>query len=357
MKKIVSLVLVAIMALAFAIPTSAASYTVSDPKWVTIDGKISQEEWGNPIYKGVTLQQAEDKKVDDVLTCWWFDATNNAEASFDLYLTHNDQNLFLGCVIHDVDAETCTDGYGWQQMNFVFTVSDYNEGTDVRHIKFEGKEYEAYTGYRILLDAKGRLTAQPITQGLTAKNLYAGEDYQAVYNPADRTMTYEVAVPFDLTYINPNTTKEIALSAVVALNQYGNTVSGQADGSNRWLVGTGTAFCGGPENWAHKGQCIRIKLVAPEKVIENMPSESIPNAPGMSYNKDVDVEISSEPQYNAITSDEPISTPLIIIFASVAVVVLCAVAVTVTLVRDRNKKAAKAAAKAAAADGKDGEEA
>lgn len=357
MKKLVSLLLVAVMALAFAIPTSAAAYRVSDPKWVTIDGKITQEEWGNPIYKGVTLQQAEEGKVDDKLSCWWFDSTNNAEASFDLYLTHNDTNLFVGCVIHDVDAETCTDGYGWQQMNFAFTVSDYHEGTDVRRIQFEGKEYEAYTGYRILLNAKGKLAAQAITQGLTAKSLYPGEDYQAVYDPATRTMTYEVAVPFDLTYINPNTTKEIALSAVVALNMYGNTVSGTKDGSNRWLVGTGTAFCGGPENWAHQGQCIRIQLASPEKVLENTPSETIPNAPGMSYHKDVEVEISSEPQYNAITSDEPISTPLIIILASVIIVILCAVAVTVTLVRERNKKAAEANAMAMAADGKDGEEA
>lgn len=355
MKKIVSILLVAIMALAFAIPTSAASYTVSDPKWVTIDGKISEEEWGKPIYKGVTLQQAEEGTVDDKLTCWWFDATNNADASFDLYVTHNDASLFVGCVIHNVDEETSTDAASWQQMNFAFTVSDYHEGTDVRRIEYNKKNWEAYTGYRILVNAKGKLVAQALTQGLDAESLYAGEDYQAVYNPKDRTMTYEVAVPFDLTNIDPVRNQDIVFSAVIALNHYGNTVSGTVDGSNRWLVGTGTAFCGGAEKWAHQGQCIRIKLASPEKVIENTPSDTVPNAPTVSYNKDLDVEISSEPEYNVITADAPISMPLIIILASVAIVILCAIVITVVLVRDRNKKADKAAQAAAAADGKDGE--
>lgn len=356
MKKIVSILLVAIMALAFAIPTSAASYTVSDPKWVTIDGKITQDEWGTPIYKGVTLQQAEEGKIDDKLTCWWFDSTNNQDASFDLYVTHNGEMLFVGCVIHNVDAETSTDAEAWQQMNFAFTVSDYHEGTDVRRIVYDDKNWEAYTGYRIYVNAQGKLKSQTMTQGLTAKTLYVGNDYQAVYDPKDRSMTYEVAVPFSYTNIDINKNQDIVFSAVIALNHYGNTVSGTIDGSNRWLVGTGTAFCGGAEKWAHKDQCIRIQLAAPEKVIENTPSDTVSEDPGVSYNKDLDIEISSEPEYKIITADAPISTPLIIILVSVAVVVLCAIVITVALVRDRNKKAAEAAAMAEVAAGKDGEE-
>lgn len=356
MKKLGSILLIAIMALALAIPTSAASYTVSEPKWVNIDGKITQDEWGTPIYKGVTLQQAEEGTVDDKLTCWWFDGTNNSDAFFDLYLTHNDESLFVGCVIHNVDAETSTDAMAWQQMNFTFTVSDYHEGTDVRRIQYQGKEWEAYTGYRVYVTAQGKLSAQTLTQGLDAKSLYAGTDYQAIYNPKDRTMTYEVAVPFVYTHIDINKSQDIVLSAVVALDHYGNTVTGTIDGSNRWLVGTGAAFCGGAEKWAHKDQCIRIKLASPEKVLEHAPADSTPNAPAADYAEDLQIEISSEPEYSVITADAPISTPLIIILASVAVVILCAIAVTVALVRDRNKKAAKAAAMAEAAAGKDGEE-
>ena len=355
MKKIIALVLVAIMALAFAVPTSAASYTVTEPKWVTIDGKITQEEWGAPIYKGVTLEQAENGKVDDKLTAWWFDATNNADASFDLYLTHDDKNIFVGCVIHNVDAEASTDAAPWQQMNFTFTLSAYSKETDVTRIEYKGKTYEAYTGYRIYQNAKGKLSYQPVTQGVDSRKMYAGQDYQAVYNAKDRTMTYEVAVPFSYTNINLNKTQDIVMSAVIALNHYDNTVSGLSDGSNRWLVGTGAAFCGGAGKWAHKDQCIRIKLCSMDKVIENMPSDTIAQAPGVSYTKDLDAEIATEPEYKMITADITISTPMIIILASVVAVIFCALAVTLVLVRDRNKKAAKAAAMAEAAAGKDGE--
>lgn len=82
-----------------------------------------------------------------------------------------------------------------------------------------------------------------------------------------------------------------------------------------------------------------LTVSSPDKGVTSVSSETVSEAPDVSYHKDVNVEISSEPQYNAITADEPISTPLIIILVSLAVVILCAVAVTVTLVRDRNKQA------------------
>lgn len=350
MKRWICLVFVLILAMALAVPAFALpSYVVSEPKWVTIDGKITEAEWGKPIYKGVTLQQAEEGKIDEMVTCWWFDGTNNLDTSFDLYLTHNDENIYVGCVVHNVDAETATDLSAWKQMNFTFTMSDYHDGSHVRRTTYQGEKYEVYTGYRIYLTADGKMKAQTLTQGTTAKSLYTGSDYMAVYSPKDRTMTYEVAVPFGYTKIDTKENEYIAFSAVIALENYNNTVSGKSDGSNRFLIGTGAAMYGGAGNWAHKGQCIRIKLVDPETVTEaknNQEKVQEPISP--TYGVYNEGSLSELPEYKVITADATISMPVIIILVSVAVVILCAVVVTLVLVRERNKKVAAA--------GKDGEQ-
>ncbi len=338
MKKSIALLLVVIMAMAFALPCSAASYSVVKPKWVTIDGVIDAEEWGSPLYKKVTLAQAQEKKIDDTLTCRWYDTDRDGDVTMYLYLTHDDVNLYVGCVVQGVNAEVSTTEQPWQQMNFTFTLSDYHADTGVRRVTDKGKEYEAYTGYRLYQTADGQLHVQTITQGLKPRDLRAGRDYAALYDEAARTMTYEVAVPLDCTSMAIDKNPDMAFSAVVALEHYNNTVSGAVDGGNRFLVGTGAADCGGAENWAHQGQCIRVRLIPSDKVAQaKQQQDAVDNG----YAQDLDIPIASEPEYKIITADAPTSVPLIIILASVAVVLICAAAVTLMLVRERNEQAGK----------------
>lgn len=337
MKKTMAFLLLVILVVAFAVPSAAASYSVVSPKWVTVDGVINAEEWGSPLYEKVTLAQAQENTVDDTLTCRWYDTARDGEVTMDLYLTHDEANLYVGCAVQGVNAEVSTTDQPWQQMNFTFTLSDYHTGTDVRRVIDKGEEYEAYTGYRIYQTADGQPHAQTLTQGLTPLDLRAGRDYAALYDPATRTMTYEVAVPLASTSIAIDKNPDIAFSAVVALEHYHNTVSGDVDGSNRFLVGTGAADCGGAENWAHQGQCIRVRLIQSDQVAQVKQGQA-EDVQDNGYAQDLDIPIAAEPEYKIITADAPISVPLIIILASVAVVLGCAVAVTLTLVHERNQQ-------------------
>ena len=335
MKKWICLLLVAVLMFALAIPASAASYSPKTPKWVTIDGKISKNEWGTPIYQSITLNEALRDNIDDQLTAWWFDHTGNKKAYFDLYVNHNDENINIACVIHNVDRETSTDAAIWQQMNFTFTVAKYDEETTVPVMPYKGKMYEHYTGYRIIQQADGVLKAQTMTLGMTARSLYANVDYAALYDPTARTMTYEVALPFAYTEIKPETHDQFCFSAVIAMDQYSNTVSGTVDGSNRWLIGTAAARCGGAENFAHDGHCIQIKMIDPKKVEKAKPKVESPKATATIMPQDLDTDLEVVGKFEA---PENVSERWTIVIASAAVVLACVAVIVVVLILDKKKK-------------------
>lgn len=335
MKKITVFLVALILLFLMAFPCSAASYAVSEPAWVNIDGVISTEEWGVPLYEQVTLVQAQTKAIDDALQCRWYDTTTDSDVRLDLYLTHNDTTLYVGCVVTGVNAEISTTEQPWQQMNFTFTLSDYQADTGVRHVMEKGKEYEAYTGYRIYQTADGQTHAQTITQGLKPRDLREGRDYVAVYDAASRTMTYEVAVPLSYTSLSLTKNPDMAFSAVIALEQYNNGVTGRTNGSNRFLIGTGAADGGGAGNWAHRNGCIRVRLMNADQI-------GPPPQASADHTQHPQIPIVSEPEYKIITADAPVSVPVIIILASVIAALICAALVTLTLVRERNEQVRQA---------------
>ena len=117
--------------------------------------------------------------------------------------------------------------------------------------------------------------------------LTAGRDYAVVYDEAAKTMTYEVAIPYEGTNMNLESTNYMAFSMLAALNIDSNPVSGATDGASRFLLGTGAAFGGGPNNFAHQGQAAVIVLndasavagVMPPAAEEPEPEEPEADAP------------------------------------------------------------------------------
>ncbi len=333
MKKIRLTVAIMLMLALVTVSVGAASYSVVQPRRVAIDGVISMQEWGDPIYNHVTLAQADT--VDSMLTAKWWDPTMDAQAAFDLYVTHDEENVFIGCVVYGVDREI-SPAEPEMGLHFAFTLSEYQENTGVRHVMYRGEEYEAYTGYRLYQTADGQAQAQTISQAVKMRDLREGKDFAVVYDELSRTMTYEAAVALKDTNLSIGKQPDMAFSAVIGLEHYNNRVSGQVDGSNRFLVGTGAAACGGPKNWAHKDACLKIRLVEldeMQKQIEPAVDSALPV-----YAQDADIPIVSEPEYKIITADAPVSVPLMIMMISVAVALVCAVAVTIMLVRERNRQ-------------------
>lgn len=332
--------IVAVM-LSLVVSVSAAPapvYTVEAPKWVTIDGRVSQQEWGKPIYKGVSLQAAEDGKVDNRVTAWWYDGTHNQDTTFDLYVTNTDENFCVACVVYNVDSETSRVGRPWQHLNFAFTFSKWTPNTGVFITNHKGDLFEQFCGYRLYLNYEGKMGMQSITQGIDAKQIFPGADYSIKYDKTTRTLTYEAAIPYKYSNVSIEEGNEIAFSAVVALDYYGNSVNCNSAGSNRFLVGTGAAKCGGKNNYAHTDQCIKIKL-APFSQIQNAkPDAGGINAPtantgGFIASEYVDIE--EVPNFADQGEDASVSWTTIVFFAAAGLALICAMAILVILILKR----------------------
>lgn len=346
MKKWICFLLAVITCVCMVTPAQAAAvptYKVSGPKWVVIDGKVSEKEWGKPIYKGVSLQAAEEGKVDSQVTAWWFDASNNQDTTFDLYVTNNDYGVAFACVVNNVPPEDSSDTSYWRLMGFTFSFSQWAPWSCVELKTTDGVENEVYSAYRLQLLPDGRLKDTVLSQGTSKWNLYRGYEYQIKYDVTTHSLTYEVIVPYAYTNINLTKNTEMAFSALISLNRDGNTVNGAKNGSNRFLIGTGTANAGAGKI-AHRANCIRIQL-ATNQDIQKVLAESTTddsNASTQTVTHDEALEMYQGPRFNRPDQSGKSLIWWIVIGASALVILLCAAAIVLVVVKRKKKsKAAK----------------
>ena len=345
MKKWICLALVIISLFLLAVPTYAAdapTYKVDNPRWVTIDGKVSESEWGKPIYSGVSLKDAEAGNVDNRVSAIWFDSTNNQDTTFDLYVSNNDTNILVACVIHNVDPEISKITDMKKRMYFAFTFSKWDSKNDVYITMHKKEPYEQYCGYRIGVDAAGNFSGKALTQGHDPIELYRGHEYIAKYDVATRTMTYEAMVPYSNSNVDIQKDNVIAFSATINLNYDGNSVSNTSNGPNKFLVGKGTFMCGGKANYAHKDQCIKIEL-ASHAQIEKYTSKEETTTTTTTNNKttiDESPEIVTIPERIANTVKE--SSPLVVtVTLASAVIALASIVMILILAFTKRKKEGK----------------
>ena len=216
---------------------------------VTIDGRITDAEWGGGPVVSTTPGHCQATWGN----FWQFDPSSvNPEQNVRLYVTNDAKYLYIGATIDECDLdETCTNVSDlYKSAHFIFSVSGYDKDHTVKIIPFEGQDYEQYTGFMMGL-VNGEKASYTFTQGHAAWELPA-EDYAIVYDPEARTYTYEVRIPFVKTNITSST---IALSASVGAPYTGG------DAANRYNITTGAATCGGPANWAHKDNALVIHLL------------------------------------------------------------------------------------------------
>ena len=346
MKKWICLIATIVLLLSLCVPASAASktpvYKVSEPKWVTIDGNVTEKEWGKPIYKGVTMKQAEDGEIDNRLTAWWYDSSGNADTTFDLYVTNTDENLYVACVVHNVDPETITKGVTpyfstRRHMNFCFTFSKWVDGTGVYITDHLGTKYEQFTGYRVYLATDGKMYAEAFTQGVNSKPIFPNKDYVAKYDEKTRTMTYEVAVPFVLSNVEIEKNNEIAFSAVIALDNQSNTISCEGDGPNRFLVGLGAQNGGGAEKYSHTDGCIKIELATFSQIQSMKEISSNTNTGDAKVYVEDSADIVGVLGALGNTEDAGTSWMTLVFFGCIGLTVGCLIAIAVILILRRSK--------------------
>jgi len=333
MKKVIAIILSLVLCFALAVGVLADHPVNKIPTdGIALDGVITEAEWGQPVFANLNKNTATDGSIDSVCTFWEFDTSYAGEESADIYITNDSVNIYVGMVMHNTTIDSTSDGTNlWQHENFTFTLSYSVEGTNVPHIDFDGKQWEQYTGYRIGMLGDGTTRCEALTQGLDPIDLYEGSDYVVKYDEANKTMTYEVAIPFSNGYTNMNieSTVYTSFSAVIPFNFDSNGVDGSVNGANRILIGTGAAFCGGAGNFAHAGQSAIVLLNDATSVAGIVPGvkEEAPE-------KEPEVETNSaEPVVEEVVTIEKVEkeivfTPgvqLIIMIAS-AVVILASVA-------------------------------
>ena len=265
MKKIITVILAVILCFALAVSALAGDYTAPEAKEITLDGVVTEEEWGAPIFKGVTPINATNGSVDGLFDFWFFDNTYAGSENFDLYVNNDSENIYLGVIMHETEIDSTSMGANlWQHQNFTFTIAT-SEGSGVPSVDIGGEMHEQYTGFRIAMKANGSPICEVMTQGLDATPL-TDDQYRIVYDEANGTITYEVAIPYSLTNIDISKSTAMAFSAVLPLKYASNSVDAGVNGANRFLVGRAAAFCGGPGNFAHTGQTIVINLNGPDAV-------------------------------------------------------------------------------------------
>lgn len=343
MKKWICFLLAVITCVCMVTPAQAAvvpTYKVNGPKWVTIDGKVSEKEWGKPIYKGVSLQAAQDGTVDTQVTAWWFDASNNQDTTFDLYVTNNDYGVAFACVVHNVPPEDSTDTTSWRLMSFGFSFSKWEPWSCVEIKNTDGVESEVYSAYRLQLLQDGRLKDTVLSQGTSKWNLYRGYEYQIKYDVTTHSITYEVIVPYAYTNLDLSKSNEMAFSALISLNRDGNTVNGAKNGSNRFLIGTGTANAGAGKI-SHRANCIRIQLATNQDITKYIAeNETITDTPHKLTHDEV-VEMYQGPRFDQQENNEKSMVQWLVVGASALIVLVCTAVIILTVVSRKKKSKAE----------------
>lgn len=343
MKKWICFLLAVITCVCMVTPAQAAAvptYKVSGPKWVVIDGKVSEKEWGEPIYKGVSLQAAEEGNVDSQVTAWWFDASNNQDTTFDLYITNNDYGVAFACVVHNVPPEDSTDMTSWRLMSFGFSFSKWEPWSCVEIKNTDGVESEVYSAYRLQLLQDGRLKDTVLSQGTSKWNLYRGYEYQIQYDVTTHSITYEVIVPYAYTNLDLGKSNEMAFSALIALNRDGNTVNGSRSGSNRFLIGTGMANAGAGKI-SHRANCIRIQLATNQDITKYITeNETVTDTPHK-LTHDEAVEMYQGPRFDQQENNEKSMVQWLVVGASALIVLVCTAVIILTVVSRKKKSKAE----------------
>ncbi len=196
---------------------------------IRIDGKVSEEEWGTPIFRGVDVAACEKDAEDHFL--FRGDKNKAQGASWDLYLNYDASYFYAAAVVHGTQKESASlpDAQRWKQANFGIMFSRYTPGTTVPRIEFNGETYEQYTHYDYYLLAGGTALAVTANEGLDWIDQVSA-DYQITYDEATQTLTYEVRIPHKVTNIAAlGAGDQVAVSASVRLpSSTGNGSTGGA---------------------------------------------------------------------------------------------------------------------------------
>ena len=206
------------------------------PAAITVDGKITAEEWGEPA--AVFTYQEVAKRQKDWTAWLFFGTSSDAEnQSLELYARRDEKALYFAfrfANIHHIDyGYTAKDGWRHAGMKFVFGA--YDPETFIGNGVKDGQAYEQWLSYTFRM--KYDVDADLFTPVISAGGSIGQESYQkpeaAIFIDEDTySYDYEVVLPYeDLYGVVTADTEELAMS----FEMTDARVAGKESG-NRWFV-------------------------------------------------------------------------------------------------------------------------
>lgn len=217
---------------------------------ITLDGKVSAREWGDPII--VTTP-------DHCKTTWngfWRNDPANIKPNqtVKVYSTNDGEYVYFAATIDEADM--CTmDGKWYEKAHFLVTMGRYNEETDMERMISCKKTYERFVAYSIRFDGS---TPYAVASGKMVDRVSIGEDDWAVsYNAENRTYTYELRIPFAMTTLRYGNDNRMNISIAIA-----DAKLSPDKAANRYNIGgTGASYGNDTAgNFAHTGQSMMLRL-------------------------------------------------------------------------------------------------
>lgn len=190
---------------------------IPQAKNIRIDGSVSASEWGEPVLRGLNGAMAKESAFDQIF--FDGDETDFPDAKTDLYYAYDSRYFYAAAVVRNTDRDTEAedDASLGKHAGFGVMFAAYAPGTTVPRITYQGGIYEQYVHINYYLLADGSVKAQIANEGVDWIE-QTPADFDAVYDEASRTMTYEIRIPLSQSNVrNPKPDALIVTSAFIRL--------------------------------------------------------------------------------------------------------------------------------------------
>lgn len=240
LKKVLSILLACSMLVSLcatlvtaASPSNVEVMARNDAPVITVDGELSETEWGKPIGSWTKDQIA-------ATSGWavWEEAPSNSNKTIELYVRRDSQKLYLAfrmthALRREKGATTDLTSGTWKFASTIFNIGVFNKDTNIVNATNSSGTFEKYFKYvlRERYDVANDAFIPNATasgKGIAAKPL---SSYAIGWEDATNTYTYEVAIPFSDFGGYITATSDLALSFEMTDAKADDKASG-----SRWFI-------------------------------------------------------------------------------------------------------------------------
>ena len=167
---------------------------------IVIDGKISTDEWGNPVCTFTPQSVSANYNIG-----WEYRSNTDSlptDQRVEIYFANDGNGLYLGCKLIGADYDPGPEKIAdlKNHPHFGFSFANYDKDTVVYRTTHKNRLYEKY-GHFVVGMVDGFKYSKSVTQGMDVVNLL-NKNYEMSYDANTRTYIYEVFMPEGSTPVN-----------------------------------------------------------------------------------------------------------------------------------------------------------